>query len=157
MPTIWIKDKYGKTFHFTTEIASWEGDFNTPETAIPSSAVVNQNRCANSLEIKIGQDTLTMSLAQHGREGECVQCGQCCSHPNALCPDKHGKCGYRHHGKHHVCEHLIEYPQRGGIGAPDGTACRIHKDLLDNFKGCVIWPETPGDIYGKTACGMRFG
>lgn len=157
MPTIWIKDRTGKVFHFTTEIASWEGGYNTPETAIPASAVINQNRCINTITIKVGTDTLTMSLAQHGREGACVQCGQCCSHLRELCLDPKGKCGYLHRGKHHVCEHLIEYPREGGIGAPGGTACNIHDRLLvEGLKGCIVWPEGPGDIAGIPACGMRF-
>lgn len=152
MPTIWLKDRTGRVFHFTTPIASWAGDYNTPETSIPANTVVKH---ANSLEIKIGQNTLTMNLGQHGA---CMQCGQCCSHPRAQCPAQGGKCGYRHHGKNHICEHLLEHPLKGGIGTPGGTICKIYKQLLDEgMKGCVTFPESAADISRvMSACGMRF-
>jgi hypothetical protein len=155
MPTIWIKADTGSIFHLTTQVASWNGEYNTPDTAIPATDVSVLNR--DTVEIKTPAGTLTMNLAQNGRTGECIQCGQCCSHKIKDCPAKDKKCGYEHIGKHHVCEYLVEYPEKGGRGKPGGTSCRIHNKLLaTGNKGCVLFPEYEEDIVGMSACSMRF-
>jgi hypothetical protein len=156
MPTIWIKADTGSIFHFTTQIASWVGVYNTPDTAIPASCVSISNR--DTVEIKTPTETLTMNLAQNGRTGECIQCGQCCSHKIKDFPAKDKKCGYEQIGKHHVCKYLVEYPEKGGIGKPGGTSCRIYSKLLEiGNKTCVLYPESIEDItVSMTACAMRF-
>jgi len=156
MPTIWLRNTAGTVFHLSGARASWEGEFNTPDTPLPTSAVVNQDRCANTLSIQSEKEILTLDVSPEGRTGACAQCGQCCSHPRESCEDKKA-CGYERRGKYHTCKHLIEYPQNGGIGSPGGTACGIRRRLLDTHKGCVEFPSSKDDISPlMTACGMRF-
>jgi len=158
MPRIWLKSKDGYTFHLTGRSASWEGDFNTPDNPVLTRNVLRTDRCVNEIAIQTENGIQLLNLAPEGRTGECVQCGQCCSHPKKSCPDPKGKCGYINKGKyHHVCPHLIEYPEKKGIGHPGGTSCEIYGNLLDGYKGCVLYPSSPDDMQPwMTACGMRF-
>jgi len=151
MARIWISRK-DKIFHLSGEVASWDGDYNTPATAILVESVTRKSGVL--LEIKTDNDILTLDVTPKGRTGGCIQCGQCCSHRREDCPHK-AHCDYKQIGKYHVCEYLIEYPRNGGIGKPGGAACAIRdRILIEGRRDCLYNPSD--NKWLEPACGMRF-
>lgn len=158
MGVLWLQTTDGKLIHVPIVGA----DINTPDspTKVPTSIFSTAaNRCLNgqyNVDMSAyGLGTVTVNLGPPGRTGTCNQCGECCSHPIASCPDPGGNCGYVLSGAYHKCQYLTI--QARGIGKSNGTECSIRATLLDRFKGCVLFPESASDIANCPACGFTFG
>lgn len=155
MGKLWLQTTDGELIH----VPIVGDDINTPDdpTIVPTSVFSTAaNRCLNgqyNVDIP-GVGTVTVDLDPPGRTGTCNQCGQCCSHPIASCPDPGENCGYVLVGAYHQCQHLTVKAR--GIGKSNGTECGIRTTLLNVSKGCVMFPGTASDISNCPACGFTF-
>jgi hypothetical protein len=155
MGKIWLQKTNGALIHLPVVGA----DVNTPDSAvkISVSAVSSVNRCWSN-QIVVNHPTygqFTIDLRPPGIVGSCNQCGQCCSHPLANCPDLGGECGYILHPdlNIHVCQHLTINKWRKW-GDPDNTSCSIYASILDSSKGCAYPPDADEIMPWWTSCGF---
>ena len=139
-------------------------DFNSPDDAIriPTAVMVNRDRCfSGTIQIVSPQyGTITFDFTEPGRTGSCNQCGQCCTHPVDACPDPAGNCGYplREIARSpdvHACQYLTIFKD-GKWGDPANTECSIHTDLINTFKGCMLFPSENKMKPHMTSCGFSW-
>ena len=156
MGKIWVQISSGKTIHLPIV----EDDVNTADDPIVLPPMLAVNRCYDS-NVQIAHPTLgtiTFEFAPTGRTGSCNQCGVCCSHPIADCPHPTGDCGYPLNTdlNIHVCQYLIIDKWRKW-GQADNTECSFGADIMNNFKGCTLFPSIPDEIKPHmTNCGYSF-
>jgi hypothetical protein len=158
MGLIWLQTTDGKLIHLPVVGA----DINSPEAPvkIPASVMVTgKNRCMSG-QYTINIPTIgsvTINLDPIGRSGDCNQCGQCCTHNIAACVDL--LCGYvvdMVNGVH-KCQYLtILTGGNNGLGRNNGTECSIRTNILDIFKGCILFPENASQIANCPACTFIF-
>lgn len=136
-------------------------DVNNPDSVtFPSVALLGtRNRCySGTVQVIIPTiGTVTFNFDPPGRTGSCNQCGQCCTHPIASCPDPGGVCGWTVDAGRgiHRCPYLTILPK--GIGKANGTECSLYATILDSFKGCAFFPSQADEILPHmTACGFSF-
>lgn len=161
MGKIWLQTPDGKQIHLPVVGA----DVNTPDSPvkIPTTVLVTQNRClSGQVQVTTPTGTITLDFSAPGRTGSCIQCGQCCTHPIANCPDAGGVCGYVLDSTRgiHKCQYLTINKIQGkdGLGKANGTECSIRATILGTFKGCTLFPGRPEEKAAwMTACGFTFG
>jgi len=156
MGKIWVQTPNGRIIHLPIV----EDDFNTADDPIVLPAMLSINRCydANIQVVHPTLGTITFEFAPLGRTGSCNQCGVCCSHPVADCPYPEGGCGYPLHPDldFHVCQYLVIYKWRKW-GDAGNTECSLGTDIMNNFKGCTLFPTVPAEIKSHmTNCGYSF-
>lgn len=152
MAKIWLQTSDGKLIHLPVVGA----DVNTPDTPqkISTSVIATMNRClSGTVVVNSPYGNFTLNFAPVGRNGTCNQCGQCCSHTVAACT---GTCMYVLDTKsgRHVCRYLTILPK--GIGKTGGTECSIKADILNQMKGCTLFPEKAGDVADCPACSFTW-
>jgi len=138
MGKIWLETSDNRLIHLNVI----GDDVNSPNDAvkIPTSLVLNQNRCYGEQVVVNVPDygVVTIDLRPDGITGLCVQCGHCCTHLVADCPNTEGVCGwpYRADIDCHACSHLIvknvnQWPKK------NNTSCALYADILSFSKGCA--------------------
>lgn len=161
MGNIWIQQSSGRMIHLPIV----GPDYNTPDSPqkIPASAVGTAlaDRCLSGLvQITIpGQGNVTFTFDPPGRTGSCNQCGSCCVHPVGSCPSPTGQCGYILNTKYqvHACQYLEIRPGNNKLHNADGTSCTLRASLADGFKGCLMTPEKPSEMWPwMNNCGFTF-
>jgi len=160
MGKIWFQTSDGKNIH----IPVVGEDVNTPSNPIVLSgiALATQNRCLSS-QISIVHPTygsITLDFTAPNRTGSCNQCGQCCSHTAANCLTP-ASCAYvpvtNNKVDYHACQYLTILPGGNkGIGKTNGTECSIRSSILNQFKGCALFPQKASDVASFSACGFTF-
>ena len=160
MGKIWLETTDNRLIHLPIV----EDDFNSPDDAIkiPTGVMINRDRCfSGTIQIVSPQyGTITFDFTQPGRTGTCNQCGQCCTHPVDACPDPAGNCGYplREIARSpdvHACQYLTIFKD-GKWGDPANTECSIHTDLINTFKGCMLFPSENKMKPHMTSCGFSW-
>lgn len=160
MGKIWLQTSDGKLIH----LPIMGDDFNTPDDAvkIPVSILgTGRDRCYSG-QVSISHPTygsVTFNFDPAGRTGSCNQCGECCSHTVANCPNP-TNCGYvlTNDELYHACQYLTIFKgSNKGIGKVGGTECSIRTTILDVFKGCAFFPDQASDIVNCPHCGFSFG
>jgi hypothetical protein len=158
MGTMWLQTSNGRLIHLPVVGA----DVNSPDDAIkvPTSVLATTDRClSNQIQVVVaGHGTVTFDFTIPGRTGTCNQCGQCCSHPIASCPNP-GDCGYILDTKSgtHNCQYLTVLPGgQKGIGKVNGTKCSVRDNILNVSKGCSTFPDRASDVANCPACGFTF-
>ncbi len=155
MGVIWIQTATGQFIHLPIV----GDDFNSPNDAapIPSSVVragVGDRCFSGTPTVDLpGWGTVTFAFDPPGRIGSCNQCGQCCTHLISACGEG-ANCGYIVSGTYHICQYLTIRPK--GIGRADGTLCSIRANIMDIFKGCILFPEKASEIVNCPACSFTF-
>ena len=161
MGIVWIESRQsGKRFHLPVR----GDDVNTSDNPIiiPSLNPI-RNRCFDhDIEVTLPEfGTFTLAIGVDGRTGSCNQCGECCTHPIGNCPDESGNCGYILDTDRgiHKCQHLtIKNPN--SLGKANGTSCDLSENILEIYKGCVLWPQNADEfsqMIWLTNCGYSFG
>jgi len=160
MGKIWLETTNNRLIHLPIV----GDDFNSPDDAIriPTAVMVNRDRCfSGTIQIVSPQyGTITFDFTEPGRTGSCNQCGQCCTHPVDACPDPAGNCGYplREIARSpdvHACQYLTIFKD-GKWGDPANTECSIHTDLINTFKGCMLFPSENKMKPHMTSCGFSW-
>jgi len=141
MGLLWIQRSGDRVSH----IPVIGDDVNTPSNPIDVSMVqaVAINRYYSD-PIVVNHPTLgqfTISFMPEGITGSCNQCGHCCTHLVADCPNP-GNCNwaYRSDIDCHACPHLVvdkvqKFPQA------NNTYCDVYQTILNVFKGCAYPPD----------------
>ena len=156
MGKIWVQTSSGRIIHLPIV----EDDVNTADDPIVLPEMLSVNRCydANIQVVHPILGTITFEFAPSGRTGSCNQCGVCCSHPVADCPHPEGDCGYPLNTDidFHVCQYLVINKWRKW-GQAGNTECSLGTDIINNFKGCTLFPSVPAEIKSHmTNCGYSF-
>ena len=156
MGKIWVQTSSGRIIHLPIV----EDDVNTADNPIILPAGLTVKRCpdVNFQVVHPTLGTITFEFAPNNRTGSCNQCGVCCSHPVADCPYPTGDCGYLPHPDldFHVCQYLVinKWRKWGDAG---NTECSMGTDIINNFKGCTLFPTVPAEIKSHmTNCGYSF-
>jgi hypothetical protein len=143
MGKIWLQTTDGRLIHLPVV----GDDVNTPDdpVKIPTAVLTTEDRCLSG-QITVaapGYGNVIFDFDPPGRTGgPCSQCGQCCTHPIAACPEP-DDC---HHVLDttyniHKCQYLTIKPGAGKLGKSDGTECSLRAEILDRFKGCTLGPD----------------
>jgi len=159
MGKIWLETTDGRLIHLPIV----GDDFNSPDDAIriPTGVMINRDRCfSGTIQIVSPQyGTITFDFTQPGRTGTCNQCGQCCTHPADACPNP-GNCRWPlrtipRMPDFHACQYLTIL-KANKWGDPANTECSIHTDLINTFKGCMLFPWENEMKPHMTSCGFSW-
>jgi len=157
MGVVWIQKTDGSLIHIPVEGADVNTPDNALDTPVTTGAIQSVNRCwSNSFEYN--HPTLgvfTINLMPPNVTGSCNQCGMCCGHPVADCPDSGGECGYILNTDigWHVCEFLDIKNWRQWPKA-NLTTCLKYETILDFSKACAYPPDADEIKPWWTLCGF---